>query len=156
MSLFIVDGIKYQRIGEEQYYAQELFDKPELKAYLTNTLECQKSVYSHVIYDSDVERKLANEFESHDEVKLFAKLPPEFKIPTPLGPYNPDWVVLIEQDNEERLYFVVESKGGMFGDTLRPTEQGKIDCAKQHFKDVIGDGVKCFAADNYNEVTKHF
>lgn len=155
MSLFIVDGIKYQRIGDEQYFAQELFDKPELKAYLTNTLECQKSVYSHVIYDSDIERKLANEFEKHDEVKLFAKLPPEFKIPTPLGPYNPDWVVLVEEDGNEKLYFVVESKGGMFADALRPTEQGKIDCAKAHF-DAVGDGVKCFAADNYDEVTRHF
>lgn len=155
MSLFIVDGIKYQRIGDEQYFAQELFDKPELKAYLTNTLECRRSVYSHVIYDSDIERKLAKDFDNHEEVKLFAKLPPEFKIPTPLGPYNPDWVVLIDRDGEEKLYFVVESKGGMFADALRPTEQGKIDCAKEHFK-AVGDGVKCFAADNYNEVTKHF
>jgi len=155
MSLFIVDGIKYQRIGDEQYFAQELFDKPELKAYLTNTLQCQKSVYSHVIYDSDIERKMATEFDSHDEVKLFAKLPPDFKIPTPLGPYNPDWVVLVEEDGNEKLYFVVESKGGMFADALRPTEQGKIDCAKAHFE-AVGDGVMCFAADNYNEVTKHF
>jgi type III restriction enzyme len=155
MSLFIVDGIKYQRIGEEEYYAQELFDKPELKAYLNNTLECQKSVYSHVIYDSDVERKFAREFETHDEVKLFAKLPPEFKIDTPLGPYNPDWVVLVETDGQEKLYFVVESKGGMFVDTLRPTEQGKIDCAKAHFE-AVGNGVKCFAADNYEEFARNF
>lgn len=155
MSLFIVDGIKYQRIGDEQYFAQELFDKPELKAYLTNTLQCQKSVYSHVIYDSDIERKMANEFEKHDEVKLFAKLPPDFKIPTPLGDYNPDWVVLIEEDGQEKLYFVVESKGGMFEDATRSTEQGKIDCAKAHFA-AVGQDVNYFKANNYNEVTNHF
>ena len=155
MSLFIVDGIKYQRIVDEQYYAQEIFSKLELNAYLTNTLACQKSVYSHVVYDSDVERHMAADFERHDEVKLFAKLPQEFKIQTPLGPYSPDWVVLIEADGEDKLYFVVESKGGMFANTLRPTEQGKIDCAKAHFE-AVGDGVKYFAADNYNEVTRHF
>jgi type III restriction enzyme len=156
MSLFIVNGIKYQKIGDQDYYAQELFESHELYGYLKkNMLESQKSVYQHVVYDSDVERNLAVDFESHDEVKLFAKLPTEFKIQTPLGPYSPDWVVLIEADGEDKLYFVVESKGGMFANTLRPTEQGKIDCAKEHFK-AVGDGVKCFAADNYNEVTKHF
>ena len=118
-------------------------------------LECNKSVYQHVVYDSEVERNIAADFDRHDEVKLFAKLPIEFKIQTPLGPYSPDWVVLIEANGEDKLYFVVESKGGMFADTLRPTEQGKIDCAKAHFE-AVGDGVKCFAADNYNEVTKHF
>ena len=153
--MFIVDGIKYQRIVDEQYYAQEIFSKLELNAYLTNTLACQKSVYSHVVYDSDVERHMAADFERHDEVKLLAKLPQEFKIQTPLGPYSPDWVVLIEADGEDKLYFVVESKGGMFGNTLRPTEQGKIDCAKAHFE-AVGDGVKYFAADNYDEVTRHF
>jgi len=50
----------------------------------------------------------------------------------------------------------VESKGGMFADALRPTEQGKINCAKQHFEDVSGDTVKCFAVDNYEQVTRHF
>ena len=77
----------------------------------------------------------------------------EFKIQTPLGPYSPDWVVLIEAEGEEKLYFVVESKGAMF--TNRPTEEAKIDCAIAHFE-AVGDGVKCFEADNYNEVTKHF
>ena len=29
-----------------------------------------------------------------------------FRIPTPLGNYNPDWAILVEQDGAERLYFV--------------------------------------------------
>ena len=111
--------------------------------------------YQHGVYDLDVERNLAVDFENHDEVKLFAKLPTDFKIQTPLGPYSPDWVVLIEADGEDMLYFVVESKGGMFSDATRPTEDAKIDCAKAHFA-AVGQDVKCFKADNYNEVTNHF
>jgi type III restriction enzyme len=34
--LAVVDGIKYQRIGDDQYYAQELFQQEELTGYLRN------------------------------------------------------------------------------------------------------------------------
>ena len=37
--LALVDGIKYQRIGDEEYYAQELFEKEELTGYLKNMLD---------------------------------------------------------------------------------------------------------------------
>lgn len=38
------------------------------------------------------------------------KLPGWFKIPTPLGTYNPDWALVIEDNGEEHIYFVVETK----------------------------------------------
>ena len=34
-----------------------------------------------------------------------------FKIDTPIGSYNPDWVVYIDKDGTEKLYFVIETKG---------------------------------------------
>ena len=49
--LALVDGIKYQRLGDEHYYAQELFGQEELTGYLKNVLAAKKSVYDHVIYD---------------------------------------------------------------------------------------------------------
>ena len=55
-------------------------------------------------------------------------------MPTPLGSYNPDWAVLIEKDGTERLYFVVETKSGLFADDLREIERAKIECGKAHFK----------------------
>ena len=135
MRLFIVDGIKYRKIGDEEYYAQELFETEELYGYLTkNMLESQKSVFSHIVYDSDVEAEFARSFELSEDVKVYAKLPGWFKIETPLGSYNPDWAVLVERDGKSRLYFVVESKGSLFTDALRPTEQAKIDCGKAHFR----------------------
>ncbi|MCS6265231.1 MAG: DEAD/DEAH box helicase family protein [Nitrospira sp.] len=133
--LALVDGIKYQRIGEEQYYAQELFEKEELTGYLKNILAATKSVHEHVVYDSSgVERTFAEQLEKNEAVKVYAKLPGWFKVLTPLGTYNPDWAVLVEKDGAERLYFVVETKSSLFTDDLRDKESAKIACGKAHFK----------------------
>lgn len=133
--LAIVDGIKYQRIGDEHYYAQELFAQEELTGYLRNMLkDAQKSVFEHVVYDSGgVERTFAEQLEKNESVKIYAKLPGWFKVPTPLGTYNPDWAVLVEVSGEERLYFVVETKSSLFVDDLRDIEAGKIACGEAHF-----------------------
>ena len=133
--LALVDGIRYQRIGDEEYYAQELFEQEELTGYLKNMLEATKSVYEHVVYDSSgVERTFAEQLEKNEAVKVYAKLPGWFKVPTPLGTYNPDWAVLVEKDGVERLYFVVETKSSLFTDDLRDREGAKIECGKAHFK----------------------
>lgn len=134
--LALVDGIKYQRIGDESYYAQKLFAQEELTGYLKSMLkDATKSVYEDVIYDSGgVERTFAEQLERNESVKIYAKLPAWFKIPTPLGTYNPDWAVLVEVSGEERLYFVVETKGSLFTDDLRDNEAAKIACGEAHFK----------------------
>ena len=130
----LVDGIKYQRLGEEQFYAQELFEQEELTGYLKNMLkDTQKSVYEHVVYDSDTERTFADQLEKNDAIKVYAKLPGWFRVPTPLGTYNPDWAILLEKDGAERLYFVVETKSSLFTDDLRDKESAKIKCGEAHF-----------------------
>jgi len=132
--LALVDGIKYQRLGDEYYYAQELFEQEELTGYLKNMLlDTSKSIYEHVVYDSAPERDFADAMEKNDAVKLYVKLPGWFDVPTPLGPYNPDWAVLVEADGAQRLYFVVETKGSLFADDLRDKERAKIECGKVHF-----------------------
>lgn len=132
--LALVDGIKYQKIGDEQFYAQELFAKDELTGYLRNMLlDTKRSIYEHVIYDSDTERDFADALEKNDGVVLYAKLPGWFKVPTPLGPYNPDWAILFDQEGTQRLYFVVETKSSLFTDDMRSKEDAKIECGKAHF-----------------------
>ncbi len=132
--LALVDGIKYQRLGDEHYYAQELFQTEELMGYLKQSLEVTKSVFERVVYDSaGIEQGFAEQLEKNEAVKVYAKLPGWFRIPTPLGTYNPDWAVLIEKDGVERLYFVVETKGSLFKDDLRDKEGAKIACGKAHF-----------------------
>ena len=136
MNLFIVDGITYQKLGDEYYYSQELFEENELFGYLSKNMYLNKenkSPYDYTIYDSDIEKSFAKSFNENDNVKLFTKLPSWFKIDTPLGNYNPDWAVLIEKDNEEKLYFVVESKGSSLNLDIKDIESSKIRCAEQHF-----------------------
>ncbi|MCY4597139.1 MAG: DEAD/DEAH box helicase family protein [Bryobacterales bacterium] len=132
--LAVVDGIKYRRLGNDHYYAQELFEKEELTGYLKNMFtETKKSVYEQVVYDSGTEAAFASDMEKHEAVKLYAKLPGRFTVPTPLGPYNPDWAVLVEQNGKERLYLVVETKSSLFAEDLREKERAKITCGKAHF-----------------------
>ncbi|HHK0097683.1 TPA: type III restriction-modification system endonuclease [Pseudomonas aeruginosa] len=132
--LALVDGIKYQKLGDQHVYAQELFEKEELTGYLKNMLmDTQKSIYEHVVYDSTTERDFADGLEKNDAIKLYAKLPGWFKVPTPLGTYNPDWAVLVEEDGTQHLYFVVETKSSLFTDDLRDKESAKIECGKAHF-----------------------
>lgn len=131
----LVDGIRYQRIGDEAYYAQELFNQEELTGYLKNMLPATKAVYEYVVYDSGgVEKGFAEDLEKNEAVKVYAKLPGWFRIPTPLGTYNPDWAVLVEVEGKERLYFVIETKSTLLLDALRPDEAAKIECGKAHFK----------------------
>jgi type III restriction enzyme len=133
--LALIDGIKYQKLGDDVFYAQELFNKDELTGYLKNMLmDTKKSVYEHVVYDSNTERDFADALEKNEAVVLYAKLPSWFKVPTPLGNYNPDWALLLEQDGTQRLYFVVETKSSLFTDDLRDKESAKIECGRAHFK----------------------
>jgi type III restriction enzyme len=96
--------------------------------------DAKKSVYEHVVFDSDPESAFADQMEKNSDVKLYAKLPGWFTVPTPLGGYNPDWAVLVERDGTERLYFVVETKGSLLPDDLRHKERAKIECGKAHFR----------------------
>ncbi|MSU02345.1 type III restriction-modification system endonuclease [Tissierella pigra] len=151
MRLMIVDGIKYTKIGDDEYYAQEIFEKEELTGYLSkNMIESKKSVYEYVVYDSANEESFATSFENNKNIKLYAKLPNWFTIATPLGTYNPDWVVLIDIDGKDKLYFVLETKGDIMFDALRPTESAKIKCGRKHFE-ALGNDVAFKDIDSFDE-----
>ncbi|MEM8728168.1 MAG: DEAD/DEAH box helicase family protein [Chlamydiota bacterium] len=58
MRLLMIDGIKYRKIGDRHYYSQELFKNSECVGYIEkNMIESKKSVFDHVVYDSEVERR---------------------------------------------------------------------------------------------------
>ncbi len=131
----LVDGIRYEKLGDDHVYVQELFEQEELSGYLKNMLrDTRKSIYEHVVFDSSIERDFADALEKNQDVLLYAKLPGWFKVPTPLGSYNPDWAVLIQKDGMQRLYFVVETKSSLFTGDMRNKESAKIECGKAHFK----------------------
>lgn len=138
-----IDGIKYVKLDGKEYYAQEIFDSSELVANLDrNAVKVDHSVYDHIIYDSStVEKPFALALDNDPDVKMFFKIPDRFKIDTPIGNYNPDWAVLWEKNGEQKLYFVIETKGTESLFNLKTPEQLKIHCGKEHFK-ALGNGLE--------------
>jgi len=146
MSRHLVDGIKYHRLGDGDIWAQELFKSKELIGYIDrNMIETPRNgLYDYTVYDSDIEREFAKKLDADEDVKVFAKLPDWFKIPTPLGTYNPDWAVLVEREGTKRLFFVVETKGTDRLVELPPPQQAKIKCGNAHFS-ALDNGINFFA-----------
>lgn len=139
-----IDGIKYVKLAGEEYYVQEIFDSSELLANLDrNAIQVEHSVYDYLIYDSGVESRFAKSLDEDPDVKMFFKIPSRFKIETPIGSYNPDWAVFMEQNGEEKLYFVLETKGSTSLFDLRNSEKLKIHCGNEHFK-ALEDNIKFF------------
>lgn len=138
-----IDGIRYVKLAGQEYSVMEIFEAEELMANLgLNAVEVAKSVYDHVIYDSNtVERPFAVALDDDPDVRLFFKLPDRFKIDTPIGTYNPDWAVLLERDGDQRLYLILETKGSDSLLDLRLKESLKIHCGKEHFK-ALSTGVE--------------
>lgn len=136
MKLMIVDGVKYEKVSGSEYEMQ-IFKDAEIESYVSNLRVVHnddKTLYDHVAFDSEVENSFASELEARDEVEFYIKLPPQFKIETPLGTYNPDWAIVFH--NDKRLYLVAETKGTNRMDELSLTEQLKIKMGQKHFEAV--------------------
>jgi len=148
----MVDGIKYEKLkGENSFYAMELFENDELHSYLDNVVKVQnkdKTLYDHIIVDSNVESQFAKDLESIDKVKFYFKLPYWFKIQTPIGSYNPDWAIVLE--NDEKIYFVAETKSG---GEIRESEGAKIKCGRKHFEQL--EGVKFERVENASDIFRN-
>lgn len=131
----IIDGIKYEPIAG-QFYEMQLFEQKEVEEYLnrlyTVTSKDDRTPYDYIAYDSGPEEEVAGLLDADERVKFFCKLPRWFEVATPLGNYNPDWAVVVE-DNQ-KLYLVRETKSTLDRDKRRESENKKIDCGKAHFK----------------------
>ena len=139
----LTDGIKYEKIDE--YYEQDfIFNDEELYGYKDRNIldvSSDKNIYDHVIYDSDIEKQFAQDAENDEDVLVYAKLPDRFKVDTPIGSYNPDWAIVLNTNEGEKLYFVAETKGTDNINDLKGSEKKKILCGRKHFE-VIDSGIK--------------
>lgn len=136
LNAMMIEGIRYSKIGNTEY-AMKLFNAKELQIYLDSTFyevqNSSKTIYENYIpLDSQVESEFARDCETSEQVEFYFKLPNWFKIPTPIGIYNPDWALIFK--NEKRIYFVAETKGTLELSQLRSEEQLKIKCGQEHFK----------------------
>ena len=142
----MIDGIEYRRISGAEY-EMRLFKDSDLEIYLNDFTfkvnQSGKTIYENYIpLDSTVESRFAQDCENSDQIKLYFKLPEWFKIPTPIGSYNPDWAVVFEDD--KRIYFVAETKDTgtptIDLNKLHPSEKQKIKCGIANFR--IIDGIE--------------
>lgn len=134
----MIDGIKYEKLTTGQAeWSMQLFREEELKDYFEQCLQVQKSVYNTVIYESEVERRFAEELDKRVDIKLFVKLPSFFKVETPIGTYNPDWAIVKHYD--ETIYMVRETKSTKNFEKLRNSEADKIKCGRKHFEAIGAD-----------------
>lgn len=133
----LIAGIRYQMVDE--WYAMELLE-PEMKTWKQYMVPAKGSLYDHVIVDSEVERKFAQALEQREDVRLYVKLPGWFKVPTPIGNYNPDWAIVMQDPDEpegEKLYLVSETKGTKDITKLQyKHEPMKIACGRAHFREL--------------------
>ena len=137
----IIQHITYDLLDDE--YKTDIFTDATIKGKLgVNAIKTNKHLYDHVVYDSNVEKTLAENLDTSSDVAVYVKLPSGFYISTPVGKYNPDWAIAFYEDHVKHIYFVAETKGDL--DTLEmrhisPVEDAKIKCARRHFE-AISDG----------------
>ncbi|MDQ0617369.1 restriction endonuclease [Arthrobacter globiformis] len=141
----MVEGIVYHRIEDHDDSEWQLdivtdAEGPVDRKYL---VEVDGSIFSHVRFDSAVEEQFARDLagrladgDTDGDIRMFMKLPPRFKVPTPLGGYNPDWAILkidVQDGRETDVTMVVETKSTHEIEKLRDEEKRKIACGRAHF-----------------------
>lgn len=152
----MIEGIRYDIIDDERY-KQSLLAK--LQDMAQNGTEFYENRYTFAVgkqektisenyipLDSDTEKHFARDCENYNDddmgnIPFYFKLPKWFKIPTPLGSYNPDWALVFMCG--EKVFFVAETKNtgegvqsGVDETALREKERLKIDCAKACFREM--------------------
>lgn len=147
----VIEGITYHKTDKK--YSTDIFTMNNIKAELNvNAISnVKKHIYDFLVYDSVVEKKFAEKLES-GEVTVYAKLPNDFKIPTPVGNYNPDWAIVFDSDNFKYVYFIAETKGDMSSLQLKGAEQAKIACARKHFQCISNNEVGYDVVDSYESL----
>jgi type III restriction enzyme len=131
----LINNIIYSKT--DKTYSNDIFTINNFQGSLSvNILEVKRHIYDYLKTDSKIERAFANDLES-GEILVYAKLPNDFKIPTPVGNYNPDWAIVFDTTEVKYVYFIAETKGSMESLQLKEIETRKINYARKHF-DALG------------------
>ena len=123
----------------EDWYSMELFE-PDMQAWKEHMVPVTRSIYDHVIVDSQVERGFVHALEERDDIHFFIKLPNWLTVPTPIGNYNPDWAISMDdpETGEQRLYLIHETKGSHDVTSLQyDHERRKVHCGQAHFEGAL-------------------
>lgn len=147
----IIQHITYNVLDE--HYDTDVFTEPTIKGRLgVNAIKATKHLYDHIVYDSNNERKFAEDLDVSNDVAVYVKLPDGFYISTPVGCYNPDWAIAFYEGAVKHIYFVAETKGSMSSMQLRLIEESKLHCAREHFKAISSGNVVYDVVDSYQSL----
>ena len=150
----IIEHITYSVLDEQ--YDMDIFTESTIRGKLDiNAIKTNKHLYDHVVYDSSIEKKFAQDLDVDSNVAVYVKLPSGFFISTPLGKYNPDWAIAFYEGTVKHIYFVAETKGSLETLTFNhqsPVEKAKIKCASEHFKAISNDKVVYSVVDSYDSL----
>ena len=139
----LVRCVEYTLTEEEYAFNFADFTKDACDNYVSTP---NHGVWDKTLYDSDLERQFAIDADNENtnpDVLCFLKFPSWYKIPTPIGNYEPDFGVVLKRvslksgnQKQKEYYFVVEIKGtNDITDkrALTPHEIARIKCAIKHF-----------------------
>lgn len=152
----IVENIVYTKL-DTSYDASAIFkEKLSQKGQLgKNAMPTALHLYDHLIYDSDVEKNMGEKLEQHsDMVVVYAKLPKEFQIATPVtvNGYSPDWAIAFKKGSVRHIYVVAETKGSSKDADLKGVEKAKIKCAAKHFEAISGTDTVFHHVTSFDEL----
>ena len=146
-----IDHHTYNRL--EAAYGSDIFAAGKLRGKLNvSAMRAEKSLYDHVIYDSENERKFAGELDISEKVAVYVKLPSSFFISTPVGHYNPDWAIAFTEGSVRHIFFVAETKGNTDSIELRGIENAKNECARRHFAAISNEEVVYEVVDSFEKL----
>lgn len=159
----IINGVKAQNIVSHIIYNKldEVWDEDAIFAdgdiqgiMGENVFDAKKHLYDRVRVDSKTEKRFASELDIQNDVEMYVKLPGGFYINTPVGKYNPDWAVVLNEPDQKHVYFIAETKGvsDSIQLTLKGVENAKIESARQHFKVISNNEIKYDVVDSYEKM----
>ena len=147
----VIEHISYE--STNNHYDIDIFNDNMVKGKRdVNSIKVNKHLYDYVVYDSNIERKFAEDLDTDRNVAVYVKLPNSFFISTPVGKYNPDWAIAFYEGTVKHIYFVAETKGSMSSLQLRLIEDTKIKCARKHFAAISKGDVVYDVIDSYDKL----
>lgn len=143
-----IEKLSYHQLDET--FDTSLFVAEQSIQDFGRMVKTDKHIYDYVQVDSaNTERQFAENLDQDSDVVVYAKLPNGFRIPTPVGDYNPDWAVSFKEGTVKYIYFVAETKGAMSSLELRGKERVKRDCARVFFNKINQGEVKYDVVDSF-------
>lgn len=129
----LTEHIEYTPTGAS-WPASNFRDRHQEETVASRVVPVKRSVADMIVCDSEVEERFAVYLDGHRDVPLFLKLPDWYKIPTPLGNYNPDWAFIRDDEAGRRYHLVRETKGTDDIDRLQWESEGwKIRFGAAHY-----------------------